>query len=143
VLLHRLVAELARVDAVGRAEVDGRAKLGGVRVDRVDLCRSRHLRRLNDGEPHRTQAEDPDRAPLLDRRRLAHGAEAGGDAAAEEADRAQVGASVDLRARDLRDDGVLGEGAARGGDGSSENRAELRRIARQLCAAESRVTCSP
>ena len=95
VLLHRLVAELARAGAIGRA-VDGRVKLGGIQ-DRVDLRRPAIFAACT-REPHRAEAEDPDRA-LLDRRRLAHGAEAGGDAAAEEADRPGR-AGVNLRARD-------------------------------------------
>mmetsp|Transcript_12955 Transcript_12955/g.33758 ORF Transcript_12955/g.33758 Transcript_12955/m.33758 type:complete len:451 (+) Transcript_12955:73-1425(+) len=83
-LLQRFVSQLARVDALCRAKLERARKLLLVNVDADDATGADLLGRLDHGEPDRAEPEDGTRRAGLHLRRVAHGAPAGGEAAAKQ-----------------------------------------------------------
>ena len=80
-----------------------------VSVDRDDAIGARHHRALDHREPDPAEAEDRHARTRLDLRRVQDGADARGDAAAEQADLLERRVLADLRQRDLGHHGVFGE----------------------------------
>ena len=72
-LLHGLLA-LARVERVGRPELERRPELVRVRIDRPDALSARSLGSLNAREADRSQTKDTHSGAWLDGGRLTHGA---------------------------------------------------------------------
>src|SRR3546814_10795798 len=110
-LLDRLVMVL-RIDAVGRAHRARLVELGRVGIDGDDAPGLRLHRALDHRQAQRAEAEHRDTVAGLYLRRVVHGPDAGGNAAAEQADLLRRRLLVDLRQRDLGHDRVLAEGRA-------------------------------
>src|SRR5690606_14080705 len=100
------------VDTVGGAEDFRQRELVGIGVHGDDAPRPRLARALHHGQADAAQAEDGHGIAGLDLGGVAHGPDAGGHAAAQQADLLGVGLRVDLCQRDFRDDGVFAEGRA-------------------------------
>src|SRR5690606_31391778 len=108
-LLHwRLV--LARIDAVGGAELARQVELGRVGVDGDDASGLRLARALDHRQTDAAEAEHRHRVAFLHLRRIVHGADAGGDTATQPTYLFWIGLRVHLRQRNLGDDGVFAEG---------------------------------
>src|SRR5690606_16723595 len=110
-LLDRLVM-IVRVDAVGGAELPGQLELGRVGVDGDDAPGLGLARALDHRKTNPAQAEHGHAVAFGHLGGVVHRADAGSDAAAEQADLLRVGFRVDLGQRDLGHHGVLGEGRA-------------------------------
>src|SRR5690606_13301982 len=107
-LLDRLVV-VFRVHEVRRAELAGELLLVRVDVDRDDAARLSHRRALDHAQADAAQAEHRDRRARAHLGGGEHGADAGRDPAAEQADLLERRLLADLRDRDLRQHRVLGE----------------------------------
>ena len=79
-------------------------------VDADDHVGADHARALDHVEADAAEAEHHDLGARLDLRGVDHRADAGGDAAADVADLVEGRVLADLRQRDLRHHGVVGEG---------------------------------
>ena len=108
-LLDRVVV-VGRVDEVRGAEGTREVELGRVDVDRDDPAGLRHHGPLDHGQADAAQAEDRDRGAGLNLGGVQHRADAGRDAAAQQADLVERRGLVHLRGGDLGDHRVLGEG---------------------------------
>src|SRR5437867_3520257 len=86
------------------------AELLRVRVDADDATGAGHDRALDHREADAAEPEDGDRRAGMDPGGVQHSADAGRDAAAEEAHLVERRVGADLRERDLGDDGPFGEG---------------------------------
>jgi hypothetical protein len=104
--LHRIVR--LRVHRVGGAELARRGELRVHRVDGDDHARAADARALDGGEPDAARTEDGNRRARLDPRGVEHGADAGGDAAADEGGAVQRHLHVDLHERVLVHQHLLG-----------------------------------
>ena len=82
---------------------------GGVYIDPDDLVRACDASALHDVEADASENEDDDRRARLHLRGVDDRADAGRDAAADVTDLVEGGVLADLRDRDLRQHGVLGE----------------------------------
>lgn len=102
--------ELGGVDEVGGAELLGPLLLGGVDVDDDDLAGLVLEGALDDGEADTAGAEDGHVGPGLHVGCDGRGAVARRDAAAEQARPVHGGVGLHGHHRDVRYDGVLGEG---------------------------------
>ena len=107
----------AGVDRVRGAEGRGELELPRVEVDGDDDGRPGELRPGDGGAPDTAAAEDGDRVAQPDLPGEHGGAEAGHDAAAEQADRLGPGRRVDLGALPGGDQRLVGEGADAEGGG--------------------------
>ena len=105
-------ADLARVDEVGRAERLRHLELVGVDVDGEDAAGLGHHRALDRRQADAAEAEHGDGRARFDLGGVEHRADAGGDAAAEQADLVERRGGVDLGERDFRHHGVFGKGRA-------------------------------
>ena len=109
---HLVAADLVGVDVVGHAELVGHLGLGRIEVDADDLVGARHPGALDDVETDATEPEHRDIGAGPDLRGVDHGADAGGDAAADIADLVEGRVLAHLGERDLRQHGEIGEGRA-------------------------------
>ncbi len=110
-LLDRLVVVLG-VDAVGGTHLGGEGELVRVDVNGDDARRTSHLRTLDRAETNTAEAKHGNGGALLDLGGVDDAAEAGGDAAAHEADLGRVRLGVDLHDGDVGEHSVLGKGGA-------------------------------
>ena len=99
-LLDGLVMVLG-VDALGCTELACQLELGRIGVDGDDATRLRLARTLNRREADAAEAEHGDRVSGLDLGGIVDCADAGRDAAAEQADMFGVCLGIDLGERDL------------------------------------------
>ena len=107
-VLDRVVV-VGRVDEVRGAERAREVELGRVDVDGDDPAGLGHHRALDHGQADAAEAEHGHAGPGLDLRGVEHRADAGGDAAAEQADLVERRRRVHLGGGDLGDDRVLRE----------------------------------
>src|SRR5438034_3199205 len=98
-----------RVDAIGGAERSGHREFLGVCVDADDAPGLGHHRALHYRQPDASQPEHRDGGARSDLGRVQHRADAGGDAAAEQADLVERRPRIHLRDRDFRQHRVLRE----------------------------------
>ena len=112
IVFDQRAVDLARVDEVGRAERLGHLELVRVEVDGEDAAGLGHHRALDARQADAAEAEHGDGGAGLDLGGVEHRADAGGDAAAEQADFIQRRRRVDLGERDFRHHGVFGKGRA-------------------------------
>src|SRR6478736_4169682 len=110
-LLDRLVVFL-RIDEVGGAHGLGHFPLRRIQVDGDDARGLCHDGALDDRQSDAAHAEYGNRSSRPNLGRVEHRADAGRDAAAQQADLVQRRLRVDFRERNLRQDRVLGERAA-------------------------------
>jgi hypothetical protein len=111
--LNQIAAEvLGRIESIGRAQGGRHGKFVGVEVDGDDSPGLGHHRALNHRQTDAAEAEYRDRRTWLDLGRIQHCADAGGDAATEQAHFVQRRGGIDLGQRDFRHHGVFGEGRA-------------------------------
>ena len=110
-LLNGLVKVLG-VDAVGGAKSLGQIELAGVGVHGNDAARLGLLGTLNDSQANTTQTKHRHRVTFLHLGGVLDRAQAGGYAAAQQADLLWVGIGVDLGQRDFGHHGVLRESGA-------------------------------
>ncbi|MOA00527.1 hypothetical protein D3C78_1198970 [compost metagenome] len=110
-VLDGLVVVLG-VDAVGGAHGAGQHELVRVGVHGDDAAGLGLHRALDHRQADAAQAEHGDGIAFLDLGGVVHGAQAGGDATAQQADFFMRGGGVDLGQRDLVDDRVFAEGRA-------------------------------
>lgn len=96
----------------GRAEGTSQFELRRIGIDGDDAARFGLACTLNRSETDAAEAEDGHRVARLHFGRVVHGADAGGHAAAQQADVLGVGVRVDLGQRDFGDDRVFAEGRA-------------------------------
>jgi hypothetical protein len=105
-----------------------------IQVDGQDAPGLRHHRTLHHGQPDAAEAEHRDGGTRFDFRRVEHRADAGGDAATEQADLVQRRRRVDLGQRDFRHHGVFGEG------GTAHVVEDRRAVLREAAGAVRHVT---
>src|ERR1700744_3608872 len=111
-MLDDIAADLGRIDEVGHAELAAPLLLAVIDVDADDLARAHHPRALDHVEPDPAKAEHDNVGARGDLRRVDHGADAGGHAAADVAALVEGRVLPDLRHRDLGQYGVVREGRA-------------------------------
>ena len=109
--LDRLVVIL-RVNEISCAQFTGYIELGRVDVDGNDAAGLGHLRTDDRRQTDAAEAEHRHGGALFHLGGVEHGADAGGDAAAEQADLLQRRFLGDHRQGDFRQHGVFGEGRA-------------------------------
>ena len=107
---HEVALDFLRVDEVRHAELARRAPCApGLRSTPTIMSAPAMPRALDHVEADAAEAEHDDVGARLDLRRVDHRADAGGDAAADVADLVERRVLADLRQRDLRQHGVVGE----------------------------------
>src|SRR5690606_19736322 len=111
-LHHLVIADLARVDKVGHAELFRHFDLGRIDVHADDLVRAHHAGTLNDIEADAAETEHHDIGARTNLCRINHRANAGGDAAADIADLVERRVFAHFRHRDFRQNREVGEGRA-------------------------------
>src|SRR5690606_1631743 len=100
-----------RVDEIGGAHLFRQREFVRVGVDGNDAPGFRLHGALYHRETNAAEAEHGDGVAFLHFRGVVHGADAGGDAAAKQADFFMRGFRIDFCQRDFGDDGVFAEGA--------------------------------
>ena len=110
-LLDTLPAQLGRIHKVRRPKLLAPGFLPIIHIHRDDLFRAILNRPLDHRQPHTPGAEDGDRGPPLHARRHDRGAVSRRDAAPEQAGPVHGRFVRDGHDRDVRDDGILAEGA--------------------------------
>ncbi len=107
-----VAVDVLRIDEMGHAEARAPFLLGRIGVDADDHVGAGEPQPLHDIEADAAEAEDDGGRAFFDLRRIEHGADAGGDAAADIAGLVEGRVVADLGDRDLRQDGEIGEGRA-------------------------------
>src|SRR5690606_3397128 len=107
---HEVAFDLLRIDEVGHAEALGELALARVEVHAHDHVRAHQARALDHVEPNAAEPEYDHVRARLDLGRVDHRADAGGHAAADVAHLVERRILADLRHRDLRQHGEVGEG---------------------------------
>src|SRR5258705_1279396 len=111
-VLDDVAGDLLRIDEMGHAELAAPFLLAIVNVDADDLVSTNHLRTLDDVEPDAAEAKHYDIGARRDLGRVDDGADAGRHAATDVAALVERRILADLRHRDLRQHGEVGEGRA-------------------------------
>ena len=104
----------SRIDEIGGADLLGRLALHLDRVDGEDTRRAGDAGALDDGLADTTAADDGDRRAGLDLGRVESGADAGGDATADEGELVVGQVGLDLHDHRLSGDHLVGERAETG-----------------------------
>src|SRR5579863_10555674 len=109
-MAHEVALDFLRVDEIGHAELGRQLAPAGIDIDPDDHVGAHHAGTLDDVEPDAAQAEDDHIGAGFHARGVDDGADAGGDAATYVADLVEGRVRPDLRQRDLRHHGEIGEG---------------------------------
>ena len=151
--LHHLIgADLIRVDEMRHAEFARHGLFGGVDVNADDLIGAHHPRALNDIQPNAAQAKDNHISARPDLGRIDHGADAGGDAAADVANFVEGRVFAHLGQGNLRQHGevrksaaphIVKHGLARGCTFTTEAAGAIRHHALALRAADGGAKIAP